>query len=132
LQLANFWQDVVEDWERGRRYLPADLMARFGVTEEQVAARQFTPEFRGLMEHLVSLTRTMLREGGAISGLVDRELGTTLDLFRKGGEAILDAIEAQGFDTLKRRPEVSKFKKMQLVIEAGSGLIKTRLRGSAR
>ena len=22
LQLANFWQDVVEDWEHGRRYLP--------------------------------------------------------------------------------------------------------------
>ena len=27
LQLANFYQDVVEDDERGRRYLPADVMA---------------------------------------------------------------------------------------------------------
>jgi len=132
LQLANFWQDVVEDWERGRRYLPADLMARFGVTDEQVAVRRFTPEFRGLMQHLVGLTRTMLREGGAISGRVDRELATTLDLFRKGGEAILDAIEAQGFDTLKRRPEVSKWKKLRLVAGVGPGLIWSKLLGSAR
>ena len=27
LQLANFWQDVVEDWERGRQYLPAERWA---------------------------------------------------------------------------------------------------------
>ncbi len=33
LQLANFYQDVVTDWvDRGRRYLPADAMQRFGVT----------------------------------------------------------------------------------------------------
>jgi len=132
LQYANFWQDVVEDWERGRRYLPADEMVRFGVTDEQIAARQFTPEYRALMTHLVELTRAMLREGAAISNRVDRELETTLDLFRKGGEAILDAIEAQGFDTLKQRPEVSKWKKLRLVAGVGPGLIWSKLLGSAR
>ena len=118
LQLANFWQDVVEDWERGRRYLPGDLMRQFGATDADVAARQFTPGFRALMEHLVAYTRAMLREGGAISGLVDRELATTLDLFRKGGESILDAIAAQGYDTLKQRPEVSKGRKARLLAGA--------------
>jgi squalene synthase HpnC len=118
LQLANFWQDVLEDWERGRRYLPADLMAHYGVTDDDIALRRFSPEFRALMQHLVATTRTMLQEGGAISGLVDRELAATLDLFRKGGESILDAIEAQSFDTLKRRPEVSKARKMQLLAGA--------------
>jgi squalene synthase HpnC len=118
LQLANFWQDVVEDWERGRRYLPGDLMRQFGVTDADVAARRFTPGFRALMEHLAGYTRAMLREGGAIGGLVDRELATTLDLFRKGGESILDAIAAQGYDTLKRRPEVSKARKARLLAGA--------------
>jgi len=118
LQLANFWQDVVEDWERGRRYLPGELMRRFGVTDEDIATRRFTPEFRGLMEHLVSYTRNLLREGTAITQHVDRELATTLDLFGKGGESILDAIKAQGFDTLKQRPEVSKLRKAQLLAGA--------------
>ncbi len=31
LQLANFWQDIALDWAKGRVYLPADDMARFGV-----------------------------------------------------------------------------------------------------
>jgi squalene synthase HpnC len=118
LQLANFWQDVVEDWERGRRYLPADLMQQFGVADEDLLMRNFTPQFRALMEHLVAYTRAMLREGGAISQHVDRELAATLDLFRKGGESILDAIAAQNYDTLKRRPEVSKVRKARLLTEA--------------
>ena len=123
LQLANFWQDVVEDWERGRRYLPGDLMHQFGVRDADVEARRFTPQFRALMEHLVTHTRTMLREGGAISSLVDRELATTLDLFRKGGESILDAIAAQHYDTLKHRPEVSKGRKARLLAAALWGKI---------
>ena len=118
LQLANFWQDVVEDWDRGRLYLPGDLMHQFGVTEETIATRRFAPEFQGLMAHLVAYTRAMLREGAAISSMVDRELATTLDLFRKGGESILDAIAIQGYDTLKRRPEVSKGRKAQLLAGA--------------
>jgi squalene synthase HpnC len=123
LQLANFWQDVVEDWERGRRYLPGDLMRRFGAMDADVAERRFTPGFRALMEHLVGYTREMLREGAAISSRVDRELATTLDLFRKGGESILDAIAAQGYDTLKQRPEVSKGRKARLIAGAVWGKI---------
>jgi squalene synthase HpnC len=118
LQLANFWQDVEEDWHRGRRYLPADLMQRFGVSDVDLETRRFTPQYRALMQHLVESTRTMLREGGAISACVDRDLATTLDLFRKGGESILDAIAAQGYDTLSKRPEVSKVRKARLLAGA--------------
>ena len=53
-----------------------DLMLHFGVTDEDVDAKRFTPEFRDLMAHLVAYTLEMLRQGGAISGLVDRELAT--------------------------------------------------------
>lgn len=128
LQLANFWQDVVEDWERGRRYIPADLMLQFGVSDHDVATRRFTPEFRDMMEHLVGVTRTMLREGGRVSHHVNGELATVLDLFRKGGEAILDAIVAQDFDTLSRRPEVSKTTKLRLLAGASWGKLAGVLR----
>ena len=118
LQLANFWQDVVEDAERGRRYLPGESMRRFGVEEGQILGRVFTPEFRSMMEELVVRTRAMLLEGGAISGRVDKELAVTLDLFRKGGEAILEGIIAQNFDVLRGRPVVSKTKQMMLLTGA--------------
>jgi phytoene/squalene synthetase len=124
LQLANFWQDVVEDAERGRRYLPAESMLRFGVEEGQIEGRVFTPEFRAMVEDLVVRTREMLLEGGAISKHVDRELAVTLDLFRKGGEAILNGITAQDFDVLRGRPMVSKARKLWLLIEALVGKLR--------
>jgi squalene synthase HpnC len=118
LQLANFWQDVVEDAERGRRYLPGEAMVRFGVDEGQIEGRVFTPEFRAMTESLVARTREMLLEGGEISKHVDKELAVVLDLFRKGGEAILNGITVQDFDTLRGRPVVSKARKLGLLMEA--------------
>ena len=118
LQLANFWQDLVEDAERGRRYLPAEYMDRFGVEDGQIEGRVFTPAFRAMMQSLVERTRALLGEGRALSSTVDRELAVTLDLFRKGGEAILDGIEAQGYDTLRGRPVVTRRKKAMLLAGA--------------
>ena len=118
LQLANFWQDVVEDAERDRRYIPGDAMLRFGVDEGQLEGRVFTPEFRAMMQGLVLRTREMLLEGATISKHVDKDLSVTLDLFRKGGEAILDGITAENFDVLRGRPVVSKARKLILLMEA--------------
>ncbi len=115
LQLANFYQDVVEDRERGRRYIPADAMERFGVTEEQLVERRFDARVRAMMEFLVEDARARLRRGERIVELVDRDLAATLQLFVKGGYAILDAIAAQGYDTLRARPVVTKVAKLRLL-----------------
>jgi squalene synthase HpnC len=118
LQLANFWQDVVEDWGRGRRYIPADQMQRFGVSDETIAARNFTPEFKAMMQFLVEYAGAMLREGGRIADEVDTELAVTLRLFEAGGRAALDGIIAQDYDVLRQRPSVSKATKMKLLAGA--------------
>jgi squalene synthase HpnC len=124
LQLANFWQDVVEDAERGRRYLPAEYLMHFGVDEGQIVGRVFTPEFRAMVQDLVVRTRKMLREGGTISARVDKELAVTLNLFRRGGESILNGIAAQDYDVLRGRPVVSKVQKVGLLIEALVGKLR--------
>jgi squalene synthase HpnC len=115
LQLANFYQDVVEDAERGRRYLPADAMKRFGVTDTQIEARRFDPNYRAMMEFLVADARARLERGKKLVGMVERDLAATLSLFVRGGESILDAIASQEYDTLKSRPVVTRGKKMQLL-----------------
>jgi squalene synthase HpnC len=125
LQLANFWQDVVRDSEIPRRYLPAEYMQRFGVDEGQIGGRVFTPEFRAMMQALVQRTRDLLREGAAISATVDPELRVTLDLFRKGGDAILDGIAAQDYDVLRGRPMVTRRKKLLLLLGALIGKLRT-------
>ncbi len=129
LQLANFWQDAVEDFERGRRYLPGDAMQRFGVMDEDLAGRRCTPEFRALMQSLVESTGAMLRDGGRISRTVDRELAVTLRLFEGGGRAALDGIVAQGYDVLRSRPSVSKGTKLRLLAGALVGKLAGALPG---
>jgi squalene synthase HpnC len=122
LQLANFYQDVVTDWaERGRRYVPADAMRRFGVTDEQISQRRFDANFRAMMEFLVADARARLLRGAKIATLVERDLAATLALFVKGGLAILDAIAAQDYDTLKSRPVVTKPVKLRLLASALAG-----------
>jgi phytoene/squalene synthetase len=66
----------------------------------------------------------MLRDGSVISSHVDKELAVTLDLFSKGGNAILDGITAENFDVLRGRPVVSKVKKLSLL--AGASIAKIR------
>jgi squalene synthase HpnC len=136
LQLANFYQDVVEDWERGRRYLPADAMQRFGVTDVQIDARRFDENFRAMMKFLVDDARSRLRRGQRITALVSRDLAATLELFVNGGLAILDAITAQGYDTLRSRPVVTKAAKLRLLGVAllgklASSLLPARKRAGA-
>lgn len=128
LQLANFWQDVVEDWERGRRYIPADQMLRFGVTDEMIADRRFTPEFRAMMVSLVDGTNAMLADGGRVADVVDTELGVTLRLFEKGGLAALQSIMQQDYDVLKQRPSVAKGTKILLLLSASFAKMFSTLR----
>jgi len=127
LQLANFYQDMVEDWARGRRYLPADVMQEYGVTDEQIANRRFNASFQAMMKFLVADARARLTRGQVIAELVDRDLAATLSLFAKGGHAILDAIAAQEYNTLRARPVVTKGAKVRLLMEAMTGKLKASL-----
>jgi squalene synthase HpnC len=127
LQLANFWQDVAEDFTKGRVYLPQADMRRFGVTDADIANRKFSPEFRRLMEFEVADARRWLERGLPLVGSVDRELALDLDLFSRGGLEILRAIERQQYDVLRGRPAISKGRKLSLMSAAVIGKIKTTL-----
>ncbi|HEX4004604.1 MAG TPA: squalene synthase HpnC [Acidobacteriaceae bacterium] len=121
LQLANFWQDIALDYSKGRIYLPLEDMARYGVDEQTIAARTFTPQFRELMRYQVDYARRMFHAGLPLIGQVDRELAVDLDLFSRGGLEILRAIERQDYDVLRARPSISKPRKAALLLRALSG-----------
>jgi squalene synthase HpnC len=130
LQLANFYQDVVEDRARGRRYIPADAMQRFAVSDEQLIDRRFDANVRAMMQFLVSDARDRLARGQRITTLVSRDLASTLQLFVNGGHAILDAIAAQDYDTLRSRPVVTKAAKLRLLGGALIGKLSASLLSS--
>lgn len=116
LQLANFCQDVTVDWDKDRVYLPLDLLAKHGACVEQIAARQFNPAFAGAMREAVAEARRYFAVGLPLVGTVNRQLSLDLDLFNRGGLAILDRIEAEGFDVLKARPRISKVARVRILM----------------
>ena len=118
LQLANFWQDVARDYAIGRVYIPQEDLHRFGVREADIAAGRCTPAFRDLMRFEVERTRGYFDRGEALLPLLPREARVNVDLFLRGGRAILHAIERGGFDVLSRRPVVTKFEKVKLMVRA--------------
>ncbi|MGD0733595.1 MAG: squalene synthase HpnC [Terracidiphilus sp.] len=120
LQLANFWQDVREDYARGRVYIPQRDMEVFHVSETTLAEGIATEKFRGLMRTEVSYARDLFEEGLPLIGMVNRNLALDLDLFSRGGLEILRAIEDRGYDVLSARPAISKNRKLGLALRAMS------------
>ena len=118
LQLANFWQDVARDLAIGRIYLPLEGRVRFGYTDADLHARRFTPEFAALLRFEVDRARELLISGRALLDKLPRALAVDVDLFGRGGLAILDRIEGQGFDVWRKRPEVGKAAKLGLLARA--------------
>ena len=95
LQLANFWQDLGVDTQRGRSYIPATDRARHPCdTRAQVA-------------EVVGWARELMLSGASLVHAVPGRAGWELRLVVQGGLRILDKIEALGFDTLHARPTLA-------------------------
>jgi squalene synthase HpnC len=116
LQLANFWQDVTVDLEKDRVYLPLDLLARHGYTVADLQAGTFNPAFQNVMRDAIDVARKLFLEGLPLNKTVDRRLGFDLELFSRGGMRVLEKIEQQNYNVLARRPAISKFERVQLLV----------------
>src|SRR5690348_11110782 len=121
LQLANFWQDVSRDLEKGRIYIPTSELAAYGLTENEIVARKFDERYVSLMKSLIERTRELFRFGLPLAQRVHSHLRVDIELFSRGGLAILDAIERSGYDTLNHRPALSKATKLKLAGGALAG-----------
>jgi len=115
LQLANFWQDVSRDLEIGRIYIPLDRAAAHGLSEKDIVGRKFDARYVSLMKELIEYTRELFEKGMPLAKRVEGKLSVDLEMFSRGGLAVLGAIEAVGYDTLHRRAEVSKVKQAALL-----------------
>ena len=118
LQLANFWQDVARDWEKGRVYIPLEDIEAFGCRESDIADRRITPQFKALIRFEVERAQALFDEGAVLPRIVNRRLGVDLELFRRGGMAVLEGIRKNDYDVLTSRPEVSKSQQIRLFFES--------------
>lgn len=106
LQLANFWQDVARDHEKGRIYIPADAMAAHGVTRESIGRREASDAFRELLASLCDRTAPLFAEGAGLAQRVTRRLRIPILAFAIAGTELLDRIRAADYDIYNKRPEI--------------------------
>lgn len=102
LQLANHWQDVREDFTRGRVYIPASLMRRHGVTDDALAGPAAGAALRSLLRECVTQARIFFDTARPLPRLAGGRFGWELRLTWLGGMAILEQIEAADCDVLSR------------------------------
>jgi squalene synthase HpnC len=115
LQLANFWQDVSRDLDKDRIYIPTELLAEHGIEETDLFEHRFDNRYAGLMRVLVQRTRELFRKGLPLAGLVAANIRVDIELFSRGGLAVLDAIESIGYNTLEKRPSLRGSTKLKLI-----------------
>ena len=128
LQLANFWQDVARDLAIGRIYLPREDRTRFGYSETDLRDRRFTPAFANLMKFEIDRTRVLFERGRSLVSRITGPLAVDIDLFTRGGLAILERIEARGFDVLGTRPSLTRWTKLKLLLGAIAAMGVSRIR----
>ncbi|MDA1050615.1 MAG: squalene synthase HpnC [Planctomycetota bacterium] len=120
LQLANFLQDVAEDFERGRIYLPQEICVEFGYTEECFQRRIVDDRWRAMMKAEVERASQHLHRGWPLVDRLPKELRFQVELIIRGGLAILQAIRDVDYDVWTARPKVGRL--TQLRLAAGSWL----------
>ena len=108
LQLTEHWQDVAEDLDRGRIYLPQEDLRRFECTEDMLRAGRATPAFVGLMAFEVRRARDHLVRGLPLARTLRGRPALAVTAFVGGGLAALEAIEGGGYDVLGARPRPSR------------------------
>jgi phytoene synthase len=131
MQLSNFLRDVAEDWLRGRVYLPLEDLARFGYAEGDLAAGVVDERFVELMRFEIERARMLYAIADEGMGYVPRGRRYPVVVARELYAAILDRIEAQGYDVYTRRAETSRAGKLGVaaVVAARNPREILRLRG---
>jgi 15-cis-phytoene synthase len=126
-QLTNILRDVREDAEKGRLYLPADDLERFGVSivgsgpeSPDRTMPRFEPadNFHDLMEFEAQRAREYYRESAPLIEMIDAQSRSSLRALIGIYSRLLDRIVAADFDVLSHRIRVPTWEKFWILIKS--------------
>ncbi len=128
-QLTNFCRDVNEDLDRGRVYLPADDIDRFGAGAA-IGARLVTPEWVALMRFEIARIRDYYRSADTGVALLPPISARCIAGARTLYSGILDQIETAGYDVFTTRARVPTWRKVAVAGRLASPVLAFSLRRS--
>jgi squalene synthase HpnC len=98
LQVIEHIQDVAEDYSRGRIYMPAQDMERFGCSEGDLAAPDTSPELRALLAFEAARAARLLQDGARLARTLPPRPRIALAGFVAGGRAALHGLARASYD----------------------------------
>ena len=104
LQLVNFWQDLGRDFQKGRLYVPIEIVNRAGADVSDLQRRQLSTQWESALTDAADRTRAFFREGRPLPDAVRGRLSLELRATWLGGLRVLDRLVATRFDVFKSRP----------------------------
>ena len=117
-QLTNILRDIREDAERGRIYLPAEDLRRFGVSAGDLRAGRRSPALFELMRFEGARARAYYNESLPLLDLIHprsrRSLWALITIYSR----LLERIEGTGYDVFSRRVRLSAAEKSWIVMRA--------------
>jgi phytoene synthase len=119
-QLTNILRDVCEDAGRGRVYLPAEDLQRFGVNAGALCSGAPSDAFKRLMRFEADRAWGFYRESQPLVGLVHKRSRPALRALIGIYSRLLERIEEGGFD-VTRRVSLSVAEKGRIVLKAWMG-----------
>jgi phytoene synthase len=118
-QLTNILRDVREDAEKGRVYLPAEDLERFGVSERELKLGGAPSKtFAALMDFEAKRAREYYRESAPLIGLIHPESRASLRALIGIYSRLLDRIVASNYDVLSRRIRVPAWEKLWILTKS--------------
>ena len=104
LQLANFWQDLKIDFDRGRIYLPSEEHRAHDAREEDLRTNEVPLAWQQALAAASVRTRTLFESGRPLCDAVSGRLRYELRATWLGGVRILERLEEERFDVIHYRP----------------------------
>jgi phytoene synthase len=117
-QLTNILRDIREDAERGRIYLPAEDLRRFGVTEEDLRAGRRDEAFLRLMAFEAERAQAYYDESRPLLDLIHPRSRASLWALISIYSRLLDRIERSNYDVFRRRVRLPLWEKSWIVWRA--------------
>lgn len=120
LQLANFWQDIAVDYSKGRIYIPQEDMKRFGYSEAELKNGVVNACFVRMMRFEIARTRELFERGSCLPQLITGIGSADVELFTRGGMALLRSIERHSCNVFRKHITVSRSQKIWLMMSWGA------------
>jgi squalene synthase HpnC len=123
LQIVEHLQDVAEDFQAGRVYLPAEDLRSHGCTEEDLAGETAPPQLRRLIKFEAVRAGSLISLGAPLVGQLRGAARAAVAGYLAGGRAALAAIAAADYDVLAVTPRPAKSRTIR---ELASAMLRGR------